>query len=672
MIRRFGVGLVGVALVAALGVGPAAGASSEPGRGATAAPPTHIKVGSQTLTRCGQEYCGTFWVPLDYAHPSAGRIGIVYRWYPDGDGGQADGTVVPVEGGPGYPSIGSVAPDGYAAMYGPLLDRWNMLAVDLRGTGQSDDLVCHALQDFHGPSGTARFQAVAGACANALNAEVGRPGVQPSSLFTSAVAAQDLSGLISALALPPVDLYGDSYGSFFAQVFASRHPSQIRSVTLDSTYATRGLDPWYRSSIEGMPGDFNLVCARSQACSSATSGPAWNDIVALAARLRTSPITGVVPGDEGKDATVTMSVVGLVNLVSDSAEDPQIYRDLDAAARALLQDGDAAPLLRLYAQRLAVDEAYFGQPPQSYSVELYLAVSCLDYPQLFNMHDNPATRKAQLAAAVAKLPPSTFAPFTTAEWLAMDQNTEAYTVCLDWPAPQGATPPVTGPAPLLPAKMPVLILGGELDTWTPPGGIPQVQHLLGGQERVVIFANETHVVGEGDPYNCASVVIRNFVADPAQLDHINTSCAANIPAIHAVGVYPADLKQTPFLTPTGPAVPVRAGQLAVAAVDTAGDALARWNAISVTRDTGLYGGTVIALHGGASFELESDELVPGVRVSGTIAVHDGVATARLTAAAGAGPWIRLHASWPTGGVDAVATVNGSSHGLVVVGTTPAP
>ena len=82
-----------------------------------------------------------------------------------------------------------------------------------------------------------------------------------------------------------------------------------------------------------------------------------------------------------------MGVVGLVDLVNDAAGDPIIYRELDASARALLLADDPDPLLRLYAQRLASDEAYFDTPAAAYSGELYFAVSCLDYPQLFDMSD---------------------------------------------------------------------------------------------------------------------------------------------------------------------------------------------------------------------------------------------------------------------------------------------
>jgi hypothetical protein len=156
--------LVALALaVAPLGA-TAASASTRTARAAAT-----LRVGSQTLKLCAsspQACCGTLSVPLDYSTPSGPQISIAYRFYPATapPGGQAAGTVVPVEGGPGYPSIGSVAyelggaPAGYSTMYGSLLARWNMLAVDNRGTGESTPLSCPALQDFSGETGGEAFQ----------------------------------------------------------------------------------------------------------------------------------------------------------------------------------------------------------------------------------------------------------------------------------------------------------------------------------------------------------------------------------------------------------------------------------------------------------------------------------------------------------------------------------
>jgi pimeloyl-ACP methyl ester carboxylesterase len=682
---------VPVTLVVALAVSTPT-ASSAPGRPAQvmttrSTSRSVLTVGTQVLKQCADSpvaYCGKLRVPLNWETPSSPPdISVCFTWRPATDTQlSALGTVVPVEGGPGYPSSGSVVAQGlagYYAMYGALLARYDMLTVDLRGTGCSTPLDCPALQDYSGPTGTTAFQAVVGACGAALNRRWKASSgtyVHASDLFTSAPAADDLAAVVEALDLGAVNLYGDSYGSWFAQVFAARFPDLVRSLTLDSTYQVLGLDPWYRTSIEAMPLDFDLACSQSPQCA-ATGGSAWAQISALAARLRAAPVSGNVPGPSGNREHVTMGVEGLVNLVSDAAEDPYIYRGLDGAAGALLDEDDAAPLLRLYAQRLAFDELYFEVRPSEYSVDLYMAVSCLDYPQLFDMSSSPSGRRRQLAAAEATLPASTFAPFTTKEWLAVDQNTEAFTSCLDWPAPEIAQPPVATPAPLLPPDMPVLILGSQLDTWTPPAGVPEVEDELGADSRFVLFNGATHVVGESyDPIAaCASSIIDQFVMNPASLQTIDASCAADLPNVRGLPVYPSSLAAVPPLTETpASTMSVSDLQLVAAAVMTAGDAVARYAAIFASHDDGLYGGTARFM--GGTIELSGDELVPGVGVSGTVRVRgaDQLVTAKLTAAssiAGVGP-TTLVASWPDFGSSATATVTASFDDMSLTGTMPAP
>ena len=579
--RRLGVAALAViATLATLsGISPAESAPGPAKASAQTMTGRTIKVGTQTLTECkpgSTTYCGTFAVPLDYTDPGGPKIKIAYVWYPATSPGVPTGTVVPVEGGPGYPSALSVK-GGYQVMYGPLLAHWNMLAIDLRGTGLSANLDCPELQNFTGQASGPVFNAVVASCAKSLNHRWKNPNgtyVHASDLFTSALAANDMAAIIEALGIKKVDLYGDSYGSFFAQTFASRYPGLIRSVVLDSTYETQDLDPWYRSSLDNMPANYDNACSRSPACAEQAPDGAWSDIEALAVRLRQAPITGDVPGPNGVVGPVTMNVVGLVDLTNDGAGDPDIYRDLDAAARALLTHGDPDPLLRLYAERTAFQENYFNTPSTVYSGELYLAVSCLDYPQLYDMHASEAVRSAELAQAVAALPASTFAPFTTQEWLAQDQNTEAYTACLAWPAPIEAVPPTIG-QPLLPKSIPVLILGGEFDTWTPPSDVPKVIAELGGHTRFIELANSTHVVGEDDT-KCGDDLVREFVGapSPGQVECIVRSPGRAHPQRGCLRPIPG----------RRPAAPSRAQErrvkallrLGAAAVATAGDAVARY------------------------------------------------------------------------------------------------
>jgi pimeloyl-ACP methyl ester carboxylesterase len=262
--------MVGVPAAVAL-LAQIAGASSG------TSPPQVLGRGKLALARCGSAptvYCGGLLVPLDYASPSGPRIRVAFRFYPARDG-DARGTVLPIQGGPGFSSIGSSG--GYADMYGPLLDHFNMLLVDDRGTGSSTPIDCPRLQNLPASATASQFQAAAGACGRALDRRWRYPDggwVHASDLFSSIPTAEDLAAVVRGLDLGRVDLYGDSYGTYLAQVFAGRYPSLLRSVVLDSAYQTRALDPWYRSTVTGMPAAFDEVCQRSPACRDAAPGPA--------------------------------------------------------------------------------------------------------------------------------------------------------------------------------------------------------------------------------------------------------------------------------------------------------------------------------------------------------------------------------------------------------------
>ena len=90
----------------------------------------------------------------------------------------------------------------------------------------------------------------------------------------------------------------------------------------------------------------------------------------------------------GKRGRLTVTLLTLVNLVNNAGFDPVVYRDLDAAGRALLDDHDAAPLLRTAALSLGFDDTNYPLP--EFSDGLYFAVGCTDYVQLFSRTAPPA------------------------------------------------------------------------------------------------------------------------------------------------------------------------------------------------------------------------------------------------------------------------------------------
>lgn len=265
-----------------------------------------LLVGSLALHPCsgGQGYwCGTIARPLDPAGNVPGTIAIGFTWLPHARAqAPSQGTIVAAEGGPGDPS--GASRDGYRTLFGPLLQTRDLLMMDDRGTGRSGAIDCPDLQH-----GTVTLTAIA-ACGASLG--------DSADLYGSALAADDLAALLDALHVDRADFYGDSYGTFFVQVFAARHPSRVASVILDGAYPAIGGDPWYPSTGPAIRDAFDRVCRRSATCAP-LPGSTLDRIERLLRVLR-APGAPIAPAQ----LAFVMDTAGLDGLV---------YRDLDAGTR---------------------------------------------------------------------------------------------------------------------------------------------------------------------------------------------------------------------------------------------------------------------------------------------------------------------------------------------------
>ena len=188
-----------------------------------------LLVGSVELRPCQSvpAYCGRLDRRLDPTGAVPGRISIYFEYYPHSGRDKALGTLVATEGGPGYSATESR--DDYLALFKPLRPRHDVLLMDNRGTGQSEAVNCHELQ-------TAEKWTVE------LIAACGRSLGNRAALYSTAYAADDLAGILEALDIRRINLYGDSYGTYFEQVFAVRHPNVLRSIVLDGAYPLNGAD----------------------------------------------------------------------------------------------------------------------------------------------------------------------------------------------------------------------------------------------------------------------------------------------------------------------------------------------------------------------------------------------------------------------------------------------
>ena len=156
--------------------------------------------------------------------------------------------------------------------------------------------------------------------------------------------------MLTKLGIDTIDLYGDSYGSFFAQAFAVRHPEFVRSLVLDGTYPIEGLDPWYRTTAVRLRDNLALFCSRSpQTCP--TTPPDMVDLIGRrgderegAPRARRAP-----PMRTPRIVSVRLTPRRILDTLLYTDVTPGYVREVPAAAAAYLA-GNPLPLARMVAE----------------------------------------------------------------------------------------------------------------------------------------------------------------------------------------------------------------------------------------------------------------------------------------------------------------------------------
>ena len=638
---------------------------------ASAPPPKKITVGSLALTYCNSDfngYCGSIQRALDPRGAVRGTITIGFEYYPRFDqNSPALGTLLPQEGGPGYPSTGTR--NAYLNIYGPLRERRDILIVDKRGTGTSGAVDCPSLQ-----TGDPNDPAALKACAQQLGPKA--------SLYGTHLAVDDIVAVMDALGIGDVDYYGDSYGTFVGQVFAAWHPDRLRSIILDSAYPARPPDVWLPTDWTTGRDGLDLVCERSPPCR-ALRGKSTARIERLLREIRRAPISGTAPDADGISLDVTVDVSMLFLLMTNLGSSPVTYRDLDAAARAWFDAHDSLPLLRLAAEYNtpsvtdAVDFSY-GQ---------YQAVVCAEYPLHYGLNDSPAKRRKDYAHAIEEARedrPDLFAPFTIDEALASNANFTPLATCLDWPKPLAGYPQ-GDPLPKHPhfPNVPTLVLSGDLDSVTSPedaaqaaAQFPNVTHL--------IIPNLTHVTAYyysdvgylpdgGDTTHCVQRILRRFIT---QLSPGDTSC---IPKVRPTRTVPRFAASIDALEPVRPSTGNQAGErelkLAAGALDTVGDVFARF-IVTFGIGSGLRGGefTYTLTPYGYEFDLDRVQWTGDLQVSGAVRwdVKSGDVTADVRLRQQGKNVGALAIAWNDVQQNATATLSGKIAGQIVEAQRIAP
>jgi len=655
------------ALATLIGLGTAMFATFMPSDAASASSANSAATPSAiTLHPCpkttGVE-CGSVRVPEYWTDPGVGTFTVHFRIYERTDQSlPALEPIVTMEGGPGLASIESAG--GYKFMIGSLRERHDLIIMDNRGTGISDPINCPGLQNYVALSKPGDLNSLVKACERKLG--------KAANAYGTVAVGDDLAFILSLLGIHKVDMYGDSYGDYSAQVFTLDHPSLVRSLILDGSY-NNGYHPFEQEDVSAMRRAWTLLCARSSSCQGENM---VNEIAAFSLRLETHPLVKTVIGDDGQLVHVDLTADAFAQLVYDATYTYTVFRDLPAALSAFAA-GDQTPMLRLAGEDVEFNASGAAADESNGDLE---AVSCTDYPQVWNPSASVSVRSTELSTAIAALKSDIFAPFTKSVYLSSLDENELVFGCLDWKTSPLSQP--TFPAGIHYPHTPVLIFDGQFDQATPLGDALRVVHSWPNSTFVEV-ANSNHVTAEGDFQNCTSAILQHFVETLSAGD---IGCAAAMPPVPVTPAFPEHVAQAPAAQAVGSGAQTKVGrQAGWVSAQAVGDVLARWFNLGYGASDAsgrcMYGGTFEAkgpyfFTGAGSFTLQKCLFVKDLSVSGKVVWNDTTqavaATLKLLGSGGATGSLTVH--WRTGVYNwkAPATVTGEygGHNVDVQLSTP--
>jgi pimeloyl-ACP methyl ester carboxylesterase len=318
--------------------------------------------------------CATLRVPLDWADPAKGTIGLALDRRPAS--GHALGSLVENPGGPGVSGV-DYLPTFVAELPGAVTSRFDVVGFDPPGAGRSHPITCGTpsaltaeLSVDPSPDTKAGFDALVAAdrrFAAGCEARSGR--ILP---YVSTVdAARDLDMIRAAVGDAGLTYVGFSYGTLLGATYAELYPTRVRAMVLDGAIdpalgPVRTVDQ-QSAALEKQLDAFLGSCAAG-GCGWHPPGDLAKDFRRLLADVSAHPVP--VPG--------TGQSVGPAALLYGSAAALYSPRTWPVLGQALtgLGGGHGRDILELF-------DSYIGRSPDgsfANTVEAESAVDCLDAP----------------------------------------------------------------------------------------------------------------------------------------------------------------------------------------------------------------------------------------------------------------------------------------------------
>ncbi len=169
--------------------------------------------------------CGTYVVPEDRSKPDGRKLSIKVIVVPSRTPNPERRAIIYFEGGPGDPATNSAS---YVADLF-IRDSHDVIISDQRGTGEGHRLACPLegsdtdVQGYMKPTVAGYKQ-----CAEELRTKADL------TQYVTPIAMQDHDEIRAALGYDNVTVYGGSYGSRAAMMYARQYPQHVRSLYLSA------------------------------------------------------------------------------------------------------------------------------------------------------------------------------------------------------------------------------------------------------------------------------------------------------------------------------------------------------------------------------------------------------------------------------------------------------
>jgi pimeloyl-ACP methyl ester carboxylesterase len=431
--------------------------------------------------------CVNLEVPLNPEDPDSELIEVVFGLRPADY--ESKGMLVVAVGGPGGSGISSGNYYIESNRFGEAITQeMDVLFFDQRGVGLSYPLNCPAAYDNYldaslfddpeTPLGENQLIDNAKQFAKDCQEEMDNPETLP--YLATRYAVKDLEGFLEAIGQKKIFMYGESYGTQFAQTYAATYPERMAGLILDGAVDLSLSGPDFYSTYVKALYDRALMmlgdCNDDKNCSSDMGGDAVALFQDVVEKIKTEPVQVRFPMPNGGFENRNFGYHELRIAFED-------FSEITLRALAATRFGNYLPLLRIYYvnsvthpltnQPKVIADSYDNAPfvtsdePNliDFSDGAYYNVDCSDY-QFFT--GTPEERAKAFLAVGDQL---------EQQYPMFSRNFYADLPCVFW----STTGPKERPEPFTGGRYPTFVINGTADTQTPvDNGLQIFENLQNG------------------------------------------------------------------------------------------------------------------------------------------------------------------------------------------------